>query len=48
MRDESTRLLTFVSTWMDGVPSNLDKFWQKWRMSSRGEEENREERKWEE
>jgi hypothetical protein len=45
MRDERTKLLTFVITWMDGVPSNLDKFWQKWRMSSRGEEENKEERK---
>ena len=43
MRDERTKLLTFVNTWMDGVPPNLDKFWQKWRMSSskgknRGEE----------
>ncbi len=35
MRDERTKLLTFVNTWMDGVPPNLDKFWQKWRMSSR-------------
>ena len=45
MRDERTKLLTFVITWMDGLPSNLDKFWQKWRISSRGEEENKEERK---
>jgi hypothetical protein len=35
MRDERTKLLTFVNTWMDGVHPNLDKFWQKWRMSSR-------------
>ena len=35
MRDERTKLLTFVNTWMDGVPPNLDKFWQKWRISSR-------------
>ena len=35
MRDERTKLLTFVNTWMDGVPPNLDKFWQKWWMSSR-------------
>ena len=34
MRDERTKLLTFVNTWMDRVPSNLDRFWQKWRMSS--------------
>ena len=25
MRDERTKLLTFVNTWIDGVPSNLDK-----------------------
>ena len=25
MRDERTNLLTFVNTWIDGVPSNLDK-----------------------
>ena len=31
MRDERTKLLTFVLTWMDGVPSNVGKFWQKWR-----------------
>ena len=48
MRDERTKLLTFVITWMDGVPSNLDKYYQKWGMSSRGEEENREEREGEE
>ena len=48
MRDERTKLLTFVNTWMDGVPSNLNKSWQKWRMSlskgkNRGEKgENRE------
>ena len=48
MRDERTKLLTFVITWMDGDPSNLDKFCQKWRISSRGEEENKEERKGEE
>ena len=43
MRDERTKLLTFVNTWMDGVPPNLDKFWQKWRMSSskRGRTERR-------
>jgi hypothetical protein len=36
MRDERTKLPTFVITWMDGVPSNLHKFWQKWSVSSRG------------
>ena len=50
MRDERTKLLTFVNTWMDGVPPNLDKFWQKWRMSSskgknRGEEREKQ-REW--
>ena len=35
MRDERTKLLTFVNTWMDGVTPNLEKIWQKWRMSSR-------------
>ena len=42
MRDEGTKLLTFVNTWIDGVPSNLDKFWPKWRMrSSKVEEQGR-------
>ena len=51
MRDERTKLLTFVNTWMDGVPPNLDKFWQKWRKSSskgknRGEERGENKEKW--
>ena len=28
MRDEGAKLLTFVNTWIDGVPSNLDNPWQ--------------------
>ena len=31
MRDERTELLTCGITWIDGVPSNVGKFWQKWR-----------------
>ena len=31
MRDERTKLLNFVNTWMDWSASNLDKSWQKWR-----------------
>ena len=39
MRDEGAKLLTFVNTWIDGVPSNLDKSLAKWRMSFEQEEE---------
>ena len=35
MRDERTKLLTFVNTWIDGVPSNLDKYLAKMEVSSR-------------
>ena len=48
MRDERTKLLTFVNTWMDGVPPNLDKFWQKMEDELEEEGKNREERKGEE
>ena len=45
MRYERTELLTFVITWMDGVPSNVGKFWQKWRWELEQEGENKEEGK---
>jgi hypothetical protein len=34
MRDERTKLLTFVITWMDGVPSNLGQILAKMEVSS--------------
>jgi hypothetical protein len=39
MRYEGAKLLTFVNTWIYGVPSNLDKSLAKWRMSFEQEEE---------
>jgi hypothetical protein len=39
MRDEGAKLLTFVNTWIDGVPSILDKSLAKWRMSFEQEQE---------
>jgi len=39
MRDEGAKLLTFMNTWIDGVPLNLDKSLAKWRMSFEQEEE---------
>jgi hypothetical protein len=43
MRDERTKLLTFVNTWIDGVPSNLDKSLAKMEDElEQGEEQKRE------
>ena len=44
MRDERAKLLTFVITWMDGVPSNLDKILSKMKdeLERRGKGKNRE------
>jgi hypothetical protein len=43
MRDERTKLLTFVNTWIDGVPSNLDKSLAKMEDElEQGEEQRRE------
>ena len=47
MRDERTKFLAFVNTWMDGVPSNLDKF-SKMEDELEQEGKNGEERKGEE
>jgi hypothetical protein len=41
MRDEVAKWLTFVNTWIDGVPSNLDKSLAKWRMSFESKKKNR-------
>jgi hypothetical protein len=41
MRDEGAKLLTFMNTWIDGVPLNLDKSLAKWRMSFESKKKNR-------